>query len=179
MSTAMRAAAFAALLCATPRLAVTQARSPDPACDSLPAYHTLDFWVGEWNVTEAGKPVGTNRIEKAAGGCALIENWKDAAGEEGTSLFYYLRGRREWKQVWVEPGGVKEKHLIARLPDGSVRFQGDLPRGDGTYLLDRTTLTPLEDGRVRQLIEQSSDGGRTWVAGFDAYYVRRDPPSPR
>jgi hypothetical protein len=39
-------------------------------------------------------------------------------------------------------------------------------------VLDRTTLTPLADGRVRQVIERSSDGGTTWTTGFDAMYVR-------
>ena len=146
-----------------------------PTCDSLPAYHLLDFWVGEWDVKAADQPVGTNRIEKVAAGCGLIENWKDTDGSEGKSLFYYLRGRREWKQVWVQPGGVKEKHLIATFGDGGVRFQGDLPRADGSFVLDRTTLSPLPDGRVRQVIEQSVDGGKTWVVGFDGYYSRRSP----
>jgi hypothetical protein len=151
----------------------TRTSRTDPACDTIPAYHLLDFWVGEWVVDEKGVLVGHNRIEKIAGGCALIENWQDASGEEGKSLFYYLRGRKDWKQVWVQPGGVKEKRLIARYPDGAVRFQGELPRADGSIVLDRTTLSPLPGGRVRQVIEQSMDGGQTWVVGFDAIYTKR------
>jgi hypothetical protein len=38
-------------------------------------------------------------------------------------------------------------------------------------MLDRTTLTPLGNGRVRQVIETSRDGGKTWRVGFDAVYV--------
>jgi hypothetical protein len=154
--------------------ATSGARTPrvDPACDSIPAYHLLDFWVGEWAVSEKGVLVGHNRIEKIAGGCALIENWQDVSGEEGKSLFYYLRGRKDWKQVWVQPGGVKEKRLIARYPDGAVRFQGELPRADGSIVLDRTTLSPLPGGRARQVIEQSMDGGQTWLVGFDAVYTK-------
>jgi hypothetical protein len=37
--------------------------------------------------------------------------------------------------------------------------------------LDRTTLTPLPDDRVRQLIEISRDRGVTWQTNFDAYYA--------
>jgi hypothetical protein len=70
-------------------------------------------------------------------------------------------------------GGTKEKHLIARLPDGGVRFQGELPLPDGRLVLDRTTLTPIRPGEVRQLIETSRDGGTTWRAGFDARYRKR------
>jgi len=75
----------------------------------------------------------------------------------------------------MAPGGVKEKRLIARYPDGSVRFQGEVTTPDG-IVLDRTTLTPREDGTVRQLIETSRDGGATWVVGFDAVYRRPDRP---
>jgi hypothetical protein len=147
------------------------------ACDTIPVYHLLDFWVGEWAVTAGGQVVGHNRIEKVIHGCALIEHWTDATGVDGKSLFYYQRARQDWKQVWVDPGGVKEKHLVGRYPDGSVRFQGELPRPNGVFVLDRTTLSPLAAGSVRQVIEQSIDGGKTWVVGFDAIYRRWDKGS--
>ena len=79
--------------------------------------------------------------------------------------------------MWVtddarQVGGTKEKHLVARLPGGGVRFQGELPLPDGRLILDRTTLTPMGPGEVRQVIETSRDGGGTWHAGFDARYRR-------
>lgn len=84
-----------------------------------------------------------------------------------------------WKQVWVTDGGnVKEKELIATLDDGGVRFQGTIPLEGGLSVLDRTTLSPLAEGRVRQLIEESRDGGRTWQVGFDATYVPKASPPP-
>jgi hypothetical protein len=141
-------------------------------CDTIPDYHALDFWVGTWDVLAQGQVVGHNRIEKVVHGCALIENWTDAMGGEGKSLFYYQRARQDWKQVWVDAGGVKEKHVVGRYDDGSVRFQGELPRPTGAFVLDRTTLSPLRDGTVRQVIEQSVDGGKTWTVGFDAIYRR-------
>jgi hypothetical protein len=61
----------------------------------------------------------------------------------------------------------------AATPAGSIRFQGVIPLKAGGKLLDRTTLTPLPDSRVRQVIEQSRDGGVTWQTGYDAYYVRK------
>lgn len=171
------------VLCSAPAvLATARAQSGSTAaprppsiaapCDSIARYHTLDFWVGEWEVISEGVRVGHNRIDKVVHGCALIENWVDADGVEGKSLFYFVRARHEWKQVWVAPGSIKEKHLVATLPGGAVRFQGDLPMSDGSFVLDRTTLTPMPDGSVRQLIEQSRDGGSTWRTTFDARYLR-------
>lgn len=104
-----------------------------------------------------------------------MENWREPDGSEGKSLFYYATDQRRWKQVWVTPdamlpGGFKEKRLIARLPGGGVRFQGEII-GPQAVILDRTTLAPMAGGRVRQLIEISRNGGTTWTATFDAIYV--------
>ena len=55
-------------------------------------------------------------------------------------------------------------------PDGAVRFQGTVVAADGTEYLDRTTLTPLDGGRVRQHIEVSADDGASWRTSFDAVY---------
>ncbi|MGD8277921.1 MAG: hypothetical protein PVH00_07835, partial [Gemmatimonadota bacterium] len=82
----------------------------------------------------------------------------------------------------LAPGGTKQKALVARLEDGGVRFQGTITAADGRRWLDRTTLTPLPDRRVRQHIEISTDGGATWRTTFDAFYVpdpaRRSPDQP-
>ncbi len=144
-------------------------------CAETPGFDRLDFWVGEWDVVADGTRVGTNRIAKVLNGCAITEEWTAASGGEGRSLFYYLPRSDEWKQVWVtgaatRTGGVKEKSLVAVLPDGSLRFEGVVPDASGRLWTDRTTLTPLEGGRVRQHIEISADGVE-WQTTFDAVYV--------
>lgn len=143
-------------------------------CTEDPVYSALDFWVGDWTVWVGEQQVGANRIVKVQGSCAIEEHWSDARGGTGQSLFYYIPWTEEWKQVWVTPGargtgGVKEKRQID-APAGAVRFQGTVVAADGTGYLDRTTLTPLDGGRVRQHIEISADGGTTWRTTFDAIY---------
>jgi hypothetical protein len=148
-------------------------------CRADTTYAALDFWVGSWRVYVGDTLVGTNRISKILQGCAVREEWQDTQGSRGQSLFYVEPTLHQWKQVWVtevanRPNGLKEKHLIARLPGGGVRFQGEQHLSDGRTLLDRTTLSPLAGGEVRQLIEISFDGGAAWQTGFDARY-RRSP----
>jgi hypothetical protein len=143
-------------------------------CTEHSAHSALDFWVGDWTVWVGEQQVGTNRIVKVQGSCAIEEHWTDARGGTGQSLFYYIPWAEEWRQVWVTPtalatGGVKEKRQIDG-PAGAVRFQGTVVSADGTEYLDRTTLTPLDGGRVRQHIEFSPDGGTTWRTTFDAVY---------
>jgi hypothetical protein len=145
--------------------------SPAAAC-SVPAAHRLDFWLGQWDVRNpSGGFEGRNVIEKVLGGCAILEHWSDGDGSAGQSLFYYDALGARWKQVWVtDTGEFKEKAEQPDFVDG-VRFQGEIPRRDGRRIQDRTTLTVLPDGRVRQLIEQSGDGGTTWRA-WEGLYTR-------
>ena len=157
-----------------------QQQMPEPhACKKDPAYNKLDFWVGDWDVFEKNEKgveekAGTDLVEKVLDGCAVIENWKSADGFEGKSLFYYRPVQKDWKQVWVtDTGPMKEKALILELPDGGIRFQGELAKRSGGTYLDRTTLTPMAGGKVHQVIEFSLDGGKTWRTGFDAEYRRR------
>jgi hypothetical protein len=153
----------------------TPARAQARGCAGDSTYAKLDFWVGTWRVYVGDTLVGSNRIAKILEGCAVIEEWQDAMGGRGQSLFYVEPALGQWRQVWVTDaarrvGGLKEKHLIASLPGGGVRFQGELRHPDGRIVLDRTTLTPLAGGQVRQLIEVSSDGGSSWRPSFDARY---------
>lgn len=132
----------------------------------------MDFWVGEWDVfrTGGGK-VGTNRIEKVLGGAALQENWRDAGGGEGKSWFYWMPDKKAWKQVWVTPDSAyKEK--VAEPVEGGLLFSGEAVTADGKRYPDRTRLTRQGKSEVRQVIEYSADGGKTWTKAFDAVYRR-------
>ena len=141
---------------------------------NTPAHHRLDFWFGTWTVVtgEAQQQVGTDTIVSILNGCGVIENWRAFSGGEGKSLFYFHDGEKIWKQVWLtDSQRLKEQRLIAES-DGAVRFLGEIRRDDGSIVLDRTTLIPLSKNRVRQVIQQSVDGGETWQTGFDAMYIR-------
>jgi hypothetical protein len=113
-------------------------------------------------------------VEKVVGGCAILENWREADGTgEGKSFVLLPENQKA-----VEAGlgnrrrTIKEKQLIEELQDGGVRFHGEIPHPDGKSHLDRTTLTPLPDGRVHQVIQISRDTGKTWETVFDAEYRR-------
>lgn len=143
-------------------------------CNS-PPYHLLDFWIGNWNVGSADgtQQAGKNTIVKILGGCAIIENWTGVSGIEGKSLFYFDDAEQTWKQIWMtDSQSTTEKHMIARGDGGAVRFQGEIRQANGTRLLDRTTLSPVSENNVHQIIEQSRDGGETWQTTFSAVYTR-------
>ena len=172
---------LSALLVAVSMAASSAAPAPPPSpvpCSTVAGFHDLDFWIGSWRVTTDGQYAGTDVVAPILDHCAVTENWNDADGSHGLSLFYFNAFEQSWTQVWVTDlatarGGLKEKYLIARIPGGGVRFQGILPGAPGSAIIvDRTTLTPVDDGTVHQLIEISRDGGTTWTPTFDAIYAR-------
>lgn len=150
-------------------------------CESDDTYKLLDFWLGEWTVWSDNEQVGINRIEKILDGCAVMEHWTGSGGGHGKSLFF-VDPHGQWQQVWVtqwatRPGGIKQKTRIADDGGRSVRFQGEIHDAERGNYLDRTTLTPIANGQVRQHLEISTDNGANWRTVFDAVYkpVARDP----
>lgn len=171
---------IAAVLLAAP-LAVSPAPAQEGAtsfprpCEDDPQRRELDFWLGAWRVVGAdgpaeGREMGRSRIERRHGGCVIVERWRSArGGGSGQGLSYVDPADGRWRQVWVGSTGTVVRYEGERR-DGAVRFQGRVTSADGTERLSRAVLEPLPDGRVRQRIERSEDGGSTWAEYFHGIY---------
>jgi hypothetical protein len=162
---------IATLACALFAVSVAQAQTPapkpPPGC-TAPEHRAFDFWVGTWNVTVNGKPAGTNRITSDLKGCVLVEEWKSAAGNRGTSLNFYDRNTKSWHQTWMDEGG-NALHLKGGLRDGRMVMENV----DSAPVRQRITWSQEPGGRVRQLWESSKDGGKSWTTAFDGLYVKQ------
>ena len=140
----------------------------------------LAFWVGNWEVYDSatGERAGSNEIVSILDGHAVLERWRGESGLEGTSLFWNDGASGTWQQVWATSSGwAKQKTMVEADMPGAVRFEGVVTLPDETQVRDRTTLTSLGDGRVRQVIETSPLDGDAWEIGFDAVYTPALSPS--
>ncbi len=157
-----------ALLRSDPRfVALVEPMKP---CNT-PEFRQFDFWVGDWNVESAAAPgtVSHNRITLINDGCTLREEYTTPYGYAGTSLNFYDATRKVWHQTWIDnqggglflEGGLQGKSMVLSTVTDPVVVQ-------------RITWTPLDDGRVRQHWESTTDGGKTWTTAFDGYYARRE-----
>lgn len=144
-------------------------------CEDDARRQELDFWLGTWRVVGAdgsaeGREVGRSRIETRHGGCVIVERWRSSrGGGSGQGLSYVDPADGRWRQVWVGSTGTVVRYEGERR-GGAVRFQGRVTSADGTERLSRAVLEPLPDGRVRQRIERSDDGGATWTEYFHGIY---------
>jgi tetratricopeptide (TPR) repeat protein len=144
-------------------------------CLYAPEFRQFDFWVGEWDVTPNGAPPGTlpsaSSIQLILEGCVLLESWT-STGYAGKSFNLFEPATRRWRQVWVDTQG--SMHLYqGEAREGNLYFTGEsASAGGGKVLYQLAFLRHGRDG-VRQLWEQSTDGGKTWSVAFDGIYRRK------
>lgn len=149
-----------------------QAQANARPCTRSPQARQFDFWIGEWDVQAGGQAAGTNSVQLILGDCVVFENWSGAGGGSGKSFNFYNATLGKWQQTWVDDrGGVLQ--FIGEFKDGAMRFQGETLAPKGNKVMHRLTFFPLAADRVRQLWEQSSDGGKTWNVAFDGTYTRK------
>ncbi len=148
-------------------------------CRHEPRYRDFDFWIGSWDVYgPGGRKAGTNTIVRASEGCMLYESWTNASGIDGHSLNYVDPATDQWVQVWM---GADGSLISGRggLEAGAMRLVGEHVLTSGERRAFRMTFTPEDDGSVRQFLEESTDGGKSWSTWFDGRYVTAgsEPPA--
>jgi hypothetical protein len=154
------------LLILTAPLAAQQ--QPQRGCADA-VHRQFDFWLGDWEVRGAqDKVLGHNRISGILEGCALLEEWTGAAGGVGTSLNAYDATSRKWRQTWIDNSGGR-LDLVGGLEGGRMVLTGEGRGANGGTVHHRVSFEPSAAG-VRQLWEQSTDGGTTWSVSFDGMY---------
>jgi hypothetical protein len=136
----------------------------------------FDFWVGEWDAYDPrGRKAGASVIERVANGCGILENWTNATGGgSGKSINFYDSRAGRWFQYWIGADGAPHR-FSGRYEDGALRFEGEPYAQGGKNFITRLTFFDVDANTVRQLSEQSDDGGKSWAVVYDFKYVRRGP----
>lgn len=141
-------------------------------CLSTPEYRQFDFWLGEWNVLAQGQPVGTNSVVLLEEGCIVAENWTSAqGGQTGKSFNFYNPVTHQWHQSYMG-NDAGNWMMDGEFKDGAMRLVGHIYTPNGA-VTTRMTFFNLGPDKVRQLGENSTDGGQTWTVTWDASYVRK------
>lgn len=137
----------------------------------------LDFWIGQWDVVPTGSPVGPtaskSRIESIENECVIAEYYETPAGYAGRSYNAYEPNEKRWQQFWVDNvGGVHHYSGVSR--DGNLYYEAEFtPPGASQPARNKMTFFNQGPDQVRQLGEQSTDGGKTWTVTYDLTYHRR------
>lgn len=157
--------------------AVTQAfEAAAWPCRADPVSRQFDFWVGDWDVFVNGALAGRNTVEPMLGDCTLLENWTSAGNREGKSFNWVDRSsfrEPQWRQLWIADQGTTLDYYSGSYSDGAMRFEGHTMSPTGDSIPQKLRFENIAPDTVRQVFEQSNDGGATWVVTFDGLYIRR------
>lgn len=139
-----------------------------PPC-AAPEYRQFDFWLGDWDVYDAGesKPSMRIQVEKILDGCALRETYRDVNGMVGESLNFYDAGRKMWHQTWTTNRG-QVLLLDGSFENGRMTFRATEQTPKGPVLWRAVWIPQGQD--VRETAETSTDGGKTWTPRFDIVF---------
>jgi len=150
------------------------AEEPSKAPCSTPEHRALDFWVGEWEVSDkAGKPAGRSSVQRILDGCAIFENWTSIGNPyAGQSFNTFDPKEGRWTQYYVDSTGLVAQ-MTGAFAGKNLVYRREFKRADGRQVASRMTFFNLDGNQVRQLVEQSTDGGETWNTQYDLTYRRR------
>lgn len=154
----------------------TQAATPSALMRcTAPEHRQFDFWIGDWDVfggPQGDRPVGSSRIERSENSCWLVEHWRGATGNHGTSTNAWDAQHKVWRQFWVDGDG-----MVLRLEGGlqgkAMVMSGELPKSKGGTQRQRISWAPQDDGSVIQQWDVSDDEGANWNTSFRGVYRRR------
>ena len=169
----MMAFATAALIYIDPawmRQILLQVEETKPCATA--AARQFDFWLGEWEVTAKGKLAGINKISRAAGDCALLEEYQSQSGYSGKSLNFFNPELGKWQQIWVGSAG-DILVLTGAYHDDKMILTGETTEEERKVQNRITWFNNTAAGTVRQLWESSDDAGKNWKTVFDGFYTKK------
>ncbi len=144
-------------------------------CAYAPEHRQFDFWIGDWDVTSSGALAGESHVERMLGDCVIYENWTGSQGVTGKSFNIWDSTTKEWRQTWVDSSGTLTEYH-GRFVDGTMAYLAEslIPGPDGKLTKTQQKMTFFDQkGTVRQLGENSTDGGKTWSVAYDLLYTRK------
>jgi hypothetical protein len=143
------------------------AQTPAQTCSADSVYHLLDFWLGEWSITDTvgNDYYGSANNMQMVAGCAIQETWSDADNTDAIGI-YFVDANRTWKHLWIssnatKANGTKESKMISYIPGKQAVFECSYPY-KGITIIERTELIKVDDKQVYQNIIISFDGGKKW-----------------
>jgi hypothetical protein len=151
---------------------VKTVRANQRPCMKDAVYRQFDYWLGEWDVEIAGEVAARSSVQLILGECTIYENyWQLEGSYAGKSFSVWDARQRRWEQRYVDTTGAS-RDWFGRLEGESMVFFLR-PDANGGNAVQRMTYTKEGPDRVRQTIEVSSDGEKTWNIAFDGLYIRR------
>jgi hypothetical protein len=161
-------------LCGTAVAPAARSADESQACAANAPGRQLDFWVGDWVVSNPGGAgdSSASKVRLALDQCVVIENWSDHKGHDGENIFGYSQGEAGWRGMFFDNRGRVHVFVDGKVTAGAAEFSGPSRGAHGEAVLNRIRLVRVSPDHLEQTWEKSTDNGQTWTRQFRLEYAR-------
>jgi len=138
-------------------------------CESNPNHAKLDFWIGNWDVIVGGVKRAESEISRPKGSCMLYENYSTLGDFKGQSFNFYDQALEAYHQIWIDYQAKRTDYYEVEAKEGYLLMETDSSSSPRL----RMSYTLIEDGNVRQVMEQFDSSKSKWNSIFNGLYRRR------
>ncbi len=146
------------------------------ACSATSESRQLDFWLGDWTVTNSNGSgsASSSHVSLALDKCLFVENWNGGKGHSGETLLAYSPEDRSWYGMFADNEGRVHVFVDGKVASGSAEFHGSSRGPDGEAVLNRVKVVRVTPNKLEQTWEKSTDNGVTWKTVFSGQYSRKE-----
>jgi hypothetical protein len=150
--------------------------TPNPKlCATTPQIRQLDFWLGNWSISNPGTSgTGKSKVYLLLNQCLFVESWDNGKGHAGQNLFAYSADDRTWYGMFADNEGRTHIFNKGKVDSGSAEFDGKSRGPEGVEVLNRVKVLRNGPDKVEQTWEKSTDQGANWKMVFRGEYVRKN-----
>jgi hypothetical protein len=148
-------------------------------CPVEPARRYAALASGDWELRRGGHAIGAVRVAVPSAGCLVQETEVLGADTTGVTVGFYDQTERRWVSSYVGADGTLLRLSGAWRDSATLVLTGPGydPASVGRAVPHRLTTRRLAPDTLRQVVETSADGGRTWRVRWDVLWVRARPGS--
>jgi tetratricopeptide (TPR) repeat protein len=152
--------------------AIAAMRKNQHSC-STPEFRQFDYWLGEWDVESGGQKIARSSVQLILDECVIFENYEAQRGYAGKSFSLYDANTKQWEQRYVDTTGALHHWTEGRLDaNGAMVFTWTYTLR-GVKTMNKMTYVKEGSDKVRQILEASTDDGKTWAQTYNGLYTRR------
>jgi hypothetical protein len=145
--------------------------TPGTASCSGPAYHTVDFLVGTWEVQAPnGLALGQSTITSELSNCLLLEQFSTPKGYRAKAFLSWGRAAAQWNRTYID-SEANRIFTTGTVVNGALVSTGTTALENGQRVMIRMTWRAAGE-TLEQVWETSRDDGSTWSPDQKLIYLR-------
>lgn len=159
-------------------LAVSASAATGPGtCATDSATRQLDYWVGNWSMTNPGASSSTasSKVTLSFDKCVFVEHWDSGKGHVTEKTFAYSPDDKNWYGMFVDNEGRAHVFTQGKVTSGTAEFDGPSRGPSGEAVLNRLKVVRQGANKVEESWEKSTDNGTSWKLVYRAEYTRANP----